>query len=60
MRILSIKQDHRRFPERRVLDEGPPPGRQERRIHAERRGFEVVELNFDERIVLGRFGKLPG
>ena len=44
--------DYRRFSERRVLDEGPPQGISERRARAERRGFEVVELNSDEQIVL--------
>ncbi|MFT3963218.1 hypothetical protein [Propionivibrio sp.] len=45
------------------MDEGPPPGQAERRIHAERRGFEVEELDFDERIALGRAHRranLPG
>jgi hypothetical protein len=54
MQILPIRNGQRRCPERRALEEGePPPGQPERRIHAERRGFEVVELPFDEQVVLG-------
>lgn len=49
--------DRRSLPERRVLDEGPPPGLLERRIHPERRGFKVEELDFDEQIALGRPSK---
>ena len=54
MQPQSALYDRRRFPDRRVMDEGPPPGQAERRIHAERRRFEVEELDFDERIALGR------
>ena len=53
MQFQSISRDRRRFPERRFVEEGPPPGVSERRVRAERRGFEVIELNFDERIALG-------
>lgn len=63
MHLQSTSHDRRRFPDRRVMDEGPPPGQAERRIHAERRGFEVEELDFDERIALGRAHRranLPG
>lgn len=54
MLYQSVTQDRRRFPDRRVLDEGPPPGVPERRVQAERRGFAVEELDFDEKIALGR------
>jgi hypothetical protein len=61
LNMQTLPNDHRRFPERRSLDEGLPPGMSERRIHAERRGFQVVELNFDEQIVLGApSGVSPG
>ncbi|MDR2452171.1 MAG: hypothetical protein LBE85_10525 [Candidatus Accumulibacter sp.] len=53
MQILPIGNGQRCFPERRALEGEPPPGQPERRIQAERRGFEVVELRFDEMIVLG-------
>jgi hypothetical protein len=53
MRILPFGNGQRRYPERRVLEGEPPLGQPERRVIAERRGFEVVELNFDEQVVLG-------
>ena len=59
MQMPPNEYDHRRFPERRVVDEEPPPGTSERRIHAERRGFQVVELNIDEQIVLDALGVSP-
>lgn len=57
MQHLPVFHDRRRFQDRRVMDEGPPPGLSERRIHPERRGLEVEELDFDERIALGRPSK---
>ena len=43
--LQSALFDRRRDADRRVLDEGPPPGMVERRIQAERRGLEVEEIN---------------
>lgn len=57
MQHLSVFQERRRFPDRRIMDEGPPPGMAERRIQPERRGLAVEELDFDETIALGRRGK---
>lgn len=42
--LQSALFDRRRNADRRVLDEGPPPGMVERRIQAERRGLEVEEI----------------
>ena len=42
--LQSALFDRRRDADRRVLDEGPPPGMVERRIQAERRGLEVEEI----------------
>jgi putative transposase len=52
----AILFDRRLFPDRRLLDEGPPPGIQERRIQAERRGLHVEELDSDGNIGSGRLG----
>ena len=41
--LQSALFDRRRNSDRRVLDEGPPPGMVERRIQAERRGLEFEE-----------------
>jgi hypothetical protein len=53
MQFQPVSRDRRCFPERRFVEKGPPPGVSERRVRAERRGFEVIELDFDERIALG-------
>ena len=48
MRDSLILSDRRRLSDRRMLDEGPPPGVQERRMRVERRGLNVEELELDE------------
>jgi hypothetical protein len=47
-----VLQDRRGFLDKRVVDEGPTPEIQERRVRAERRGFKVEEFDFDERITM--------
>jgi hypothetical protein len=54
MRLLPASRDRRHFTDRRAMDKGPIPWMLERRIRAERRGFSVKELDFDEWITLSR------
>ncbi|MDR3299198.1 MAG: hypothetical protein LBU43_04160 [Candidatus Accumulibacter sp.] len=51
--VLQV-QDRRGFLDKRVVDEGPAPEMQERRVRVERRGFKVEEFDFDERIIMGQ------
>jgi hypothetical protein len=53
MQSQSASSDRRCSSDRRIADKDFPPDK-ERRIHAERRGFEVVEFHFDEEITLER------
>ncbi len=52
MAHYSASANHRHVSDRRKTDGFPPLGGMERRIQAERRGFELVESDFDERIVM--------
>jgi len=49
----SASKSRRNCSDRRKPDDFPSPWIVERRIQAERRGIEVVEFDFDERIALG-------
>ncbi|GHU31725.1 hypothetical protein AGMMS50256_20670 [Betaproteobacteria bacterium] len=48
----SALYDRRRSSDRRVSDDSTSLELDDRRIRAERRGFEVVELDFDENVAL--------
>jgi hypothetical protein len=52
MESQSALYDRRRSSDRRVLDDPTSLELDDRRIRAERRGFEVVELDFDESVAL--------
>lgn len=39
--------------DRRKADGSPPAGIAERRVRAERRGIQLIEFDFDERISIG-------
>lgn len=49
----SISYGRRSYPDRRKADGLLAPWITERRAQAERRGIEVTEIEFDERIALG-------
>jgi hypothetical protein len=53
---IPLLDDRRRFEDRRLMDEGPPPGETERRMRPERRSFEVEKLQFDEWVAPARPG----
>jgi hypothetical protein len=49
----SISYARRSYPDRRKTDGLLAPWITERRVQPERRGIEVTEIEFDERIALG-------
>ena len=49
----SARHIHRNRLDRRKADGFPPAGYPDRRVQAERRGIQVVEFDFDERISIG-------
>jgi hypothetical protein len=54
MQTQSASSDQRHLSERRIREMDLSPGMEDRRIQAERRGLEVMELDFDESIALDR------
>ena len=52
MAHYSASANHRHVSDRRKTDGFAPLGGIERRLQAERRGFELVESDFDERIAM--------
>ncbi|MBP6653595.1 MAG: hypothetical protein KA182_01905 [Propionivibrio sp.] len=49
----SARHIRRNRLDRRKTDGFPPAGCPDRRVQAERRGIQVVEFDFDERISIG-------